>query len=1084
MSHIRSANETLLLKQPTISADHLVFVYAGELWRTGLDGANPQRLTAQEGQKLHPSLSPDGRWIAFSGNYDGNVSVYIMAIDGGSPRRLTYHPGEDVVRGWTPDGAVLFASARDGISPRVRRLYRISPEGGHPTVLPMPTAERVTYGPDGRRIAYTPYFEGFWSWKRYRGGMTVPIWVLDLDSYDHVEIPHQNASDTFPCWMDDGIYFLSDRNGIMNLFRFDPADNTVTQQTFHDDFDIRSLSAGAGRLVYEQGGRVHLFTPGSGARQTLTIRIAADLPATRPHYQPLAAHIRNVAISPTGKRALFEARGEIVTVPAGKGDIRNLTHSPGVADRDPAWSPDGRSIAYFSDASGEYELVVSDQKGEQKRSYTLGKASFFYEPLWSPDSRRIAFSDKALNLYYLTIESGEIIQVDSDTYDHPVRSLDPVWSPDSAWLAYTRRLPNHLRAVFLYRLADPHVHQVSDGMSDTVNACFSRDGKYLYFAASVNYGLNTGWLDMSSFERPVYRNLYVAVLSAADPSPLAPESDEEEESDERQAAEKAPAEHGSDPGEKSGEAGGHKPAAPVMRIDLDGLDQRIVALPLPPGDYFRLQAGDGKLFYMQSGPGRWVDPDGAPNGNRLQVYDTKTRKSSLFVEQLRNYWLTADGKKLMYLAAASPTYAIVDVEKPPQPDEGKLNLNGAEILVDPQAEWRQIYQEAYRIQRDYFYDPEMHGLDWPATVEKYRPLLAHVGHRDDLNYLLMELMGELVVGHAYVGMGDIPAPRPVQVGLLGADYEVVDGLYRIRRIYAGLNWQPALRAPLTEPGVNVREGEYILAVNGRPLRAPASIFQLFEQTAGRITELRVGSTPNEADARTVTVRPIDSEARLRHWSWVEENRCKVDRLSGGRVAYIYMADTSWSGYESFNRYYFSQLDKQAVILDERYNGGGSVADYVIDLLNRPLLSRWATREGLPFNTPNASIPGPKVMLINERAGSGGDALPLFFRRRGLGKLVGTRTWGGLIGIYDYPSLIDGGFLSAPRLAIFSPEGEWEVENEGVAPDIAVEMTPKLVIAGGDPQLEKGLELVLAELEQAPPQIAPRPTAIRRALEKG
>jgi tricorn protease len=459
----------------------------------------------------------------------------------------------------------------------------------------------------------------------------------------------------------------------------------------------------------------------------------------------------------------------------------------------------------------------------------------------------------------------------------------------------------------------------------------------------------------------------------------------------------------------------------------------------------------------------------------------KARTSAVFVEKVRDYWVSANGKKLMYQAGTPPTFAIVDVDKPPQPDDGKLNLDAAEILVDPHAEWQQIFQEAYRIHRDYFYDPHMHGLNWQATAEKYRAFLAHLGHRDDLNYLLAELSGELVVGHAYVGMGDIPAPKPVQVGLLGADYEVVDGAYRIQRIYAGLNWQPELRAPLTEPGVNVRVGEYILAVNGRTLRAPTSIYQLFEQTADRITELRVSTTPDEADARNVTVRPIDDESRLRHWSWVEQNRRMVGQLSGGRVAYIYMADTGQIGYEAFNRYYFSQLDKQAVVLDERFNGGGKVADYVVDLLNRPVLSHWATREGRPFSSPNASIFGPKVMIINELSGSGGDALPLFFRRRGLGTLVGKRTWGGLIGIYDYPTLIDGGMFTSPRLAIYSPDGQWEVENEGVAPDIEIEMTPKLVIEGHDPQLEQAVALVLAELERAPRAMALRPAPVQRAV---
>jgi tricorn protease len=1069
------STETLLLKQPTISTNHVVFVYAGDLWIADLDGKRPQRLTAQKGRKLNPMFSPDGRWIAFSGDYDGNLSVYVIPIEGGAPRRLTYHPGEDFVRGWTPDGkSILLASARESVTARVRRLFTVSADGGPLTALLMPTAERAAFSPDGRQLAYTPYYEAFWSWKRYRGGRTVPIWLLDLATNEHIEIPHENASDTFPCWGDNAVFFLSDRAGIMNLFRYDLGTRAVTQRTFHEDFDVRSLTSGADRLAYEQSGRLHLYDPSDGRTQTLSISIAADLPYTRPQYQKVAPHIETCGLSPTGVRAVLEARGEILTVPLEKGDIRNLTNTPGVCERSPAWSPDGQSIAYFSDASGEYELIISDQKGIQKRSYSLGKPSFFHTPVWSPDSKRIAYTDKALNLAYLTVADGLIVHVDTDTYDHPVRSLNPMWSPDGAWLVYTKRLPSHLRAVFLYELASGRIHQVSDGMSDAISACFSRDGKLLYFAASVNFGLNTGWLDMSSYERPVNRSLYVAVLQAADQSPLAPESDEEPPAP-GQVIASTSAEPTTD----------DQPPQPVaVQIDLDGLGQRIIALPIPPGDYQRLQVAEGKLFYLENASKLWIDPEAAPGANTLHAYDTKARKSAVFLEKVRDFWVSADGKKLLYQAGEPPVYAIVSVDKPPKSEDGKLNLDEAELLVDPRAEWQQIYQEAYRIHRDYFYDPAMHGLDWAATHAKYRPFLAHIGHRDDLNYLLAELSGELVVGHAYVDRGDIPAPAPVSVGLLGADYDIVDDYYRIRRIYSGLNWHPELRAPLTEPGVNVREGEYILAVNGRPVRAPTSIYQLFEKTADRITELLVGPSPNESDARLVTVRPITNEIPLRHWSWVEHNRKLVDRLSDGRVAYIYMADTAVNGYESFNRYYFSQLDKQAVVLDERYNGGGSIADYIIDLLNRPLLSYWATREGRTFTSPNASISGPSVMITNELAGSGGDALPLFFRRRGLGTIVGKRTWGGLIGIYDYPKLMDGGFFSSPRLAIYSPSGEWEVENEGVAPDVEVEMTPKLVIEGHDPQLERAVELVLAALAANPPSVPPRPAPVRRAASKG
>ena len=1116
--------ETLLLKQPTISADEIVFLYAGDLWIANLDGSHARRLTAQKGRKAAPLFSPDGSQIAFSANYDGNLSVYVIPRAGGSPRRLTFHPYEDWVRGWTPDGQqVLFTSARDSFSFRARRLFTVGLDGGLPTTLPMPMGDRGAYAPDGKSLAYTAYAEAFWSWKRYRGGQTVPIWVLDLASYDYVQVPHENASDSFPCWVGDTLYFLSDRAGTMNVFRWQRAAGQVQQVTHHTDFDVRSLTSGAGRLAYEQAGRLHLIDPAAGeALTTLSIAISADLPYTRPTYQKEQRHIENAGISPTGQRAIFEVRGDILTFPAKKGELRNLTRTSGAAERYPAWSPDGQSIAYFSDASGEYQLVITDQKGQQKDVITPGRPSFFYSPVWSPDGKKIAFTDKGLNLYFVTLDSKAVTRVDSDTYDHPERSLNPAWSPDSQWLTYTKRLDNHIRAVFLFSLVTGNASQVTDGMSDTTGACFSRDGKYLFFAASSNYGLNTGWLDMSSYERPVRRSLYVAVLNCEDPSPLLPESDEEKmngadesskngdegdepddrDSDDQESGDQDSDDQGSgdqasavqEPGDQGlgGEnhtaekdeqpKPGDKPptpkAPPVVKIDLEGLDQRILALPLPERGYCCLQTAENRLFYLEYVPNQWLESE-VP-AFLLHCYDLKERKSEVFVDKVQDFWVSANGKKLMYRADGRPRFAIVGVDKKPHGDDGTLNLNGLELAVDPRAEWQQMFREGYRIHRDFFYDPHLHGLDLEAAYQKYLPFLAHVGHRDDLNYLLAEFSGELVSGHAYVSGGDIPSADWVGVGLLGADVELTeDGYYRIKHIYPGQNWHPEMRSPLTEPGVNVREGELILAVNGRALRSPANFYQAFEKTAERITDVLVGPSPDETQARTVMVRPIGSDLPLRHWNWVEGNRKKVSELSNGRVAYVYLPDTAGAGYSNFNRYYFAQLDKQAVVLDERFNGGGSVADYIIDLIDRPLLSYWATREGKPFTTPNASIFGPRVMIINELAGSGGDALPLYFRRRGLGKLVGKRTWGGLIGIYDYPPLIDGGFFTSPRMAIYSPDGQWEVENEGVAPDIEIEMTPKEVIAGRDPQLEAAVAVVLAELEAAPFTRAPRPAPADR-----
>jgi len=1063
-----SADQARLLRQPTVSRDHVAFVYANDLWVVARGGGDARRLTTHEGLESFPAFSPDGRHIAFTGEYDGNLDVFVVPTAGGEPRRLTYHPRADILRGWTPDGQrILFASSRVSVPIGFSRLWTVSIDGGMPEALPMPMANKGVFSPDGKRMAYVRLIEAFSAWRHYRGGRTTAVWLFDLDDHEVEKIPRDNSNDTDPMWIGDNIYFLSDRNHTMNLFSFDILSKEVKQLTSHEDFDIKSAGAGGGVIVYEQAGYLHLFDPAVGASSQIAVEIRGDLPGRRVHIARVADLIKSAALSPTGKRAVIEARGDIFTVPADKGDFRNLTQSPGINDRYPSWSPDGARIAWFSDRGGEYGLMLVDQLGSEPAvRIGLDNPSFYYAPIWSPDSQKIVFADKRLNLWVVDVEGQRVTRIDKDTYDHPYRSLDHVWSPDSRWIAYSKRLDNHLHAVFVYSLQEGKSYRLTDGLSDALSPAFDRSGKYLYFLASTDYALNTGWLDMTSYERPFTYGAYLMVLRADVPSPLLPESDEEEASpkpaakeEEKQKTEKA----------EEGEE------APEVEIDLDGLDQRILALDIPLRPYTDLKAGEaGIIFYAQTVPNQ--------SGLTLHRYDLKEKKSEPFMSGIFGYTISSDGKKLLYMGERR-SMGIVDAKGKPKPGDGRLETGRLQMRVDPRAEWAQIYREGWRINRDFLYDAQMHGADWDAMYDKYKPFLAHVAHRSDLSYVLQNLIGELTIGHSGAGGGSMPSPDRVSVGLLGADFEVSGGWYRIKKIYHGENWNPGLRAPLTAPGLEVSEGDYILEVNGLPVKPPANIYRAFEGTADRQTALRINSNPSLEESRIVTVVPVADEGGLRSRAWIESNRRKVDEMSQGRLAYVYLPNTGRSGYTNFNRYYFAQQHKEGAIIDERFNGGGSAADYFVDLMSRPLMNYWATRDGEEFTTPAAQIFGPKVMIINEFAGSGGDALPYYFRFRKIGPLVGKRTWGGLVGHHGGCDLIDGGRISSPNLAFYNIQGEWDVENIGVAPDIEVEQTPSLVIRGQDPQLERAVQEALRLLDENPVRHTPRPASIDRVSNK-
>lgn len=1042
-----------LYQSPTISRTQVVFVYAGDLWIVGREGGTARRLTTGVGVERSPVFSPDGAWIAFTGEYDGNADVYVVAAAGGVPRRLTYHPGDDEVAGWTNDGKqVLFASGRSSTS-NYARLFTMPLDGGLPTEIPLPMASEGSFSPDGAYIAYQPLTQWQPDWKRYNGGQTARIWIARLSDSTVEKLPRENSNDRNPMWIGDKIYFLSNRDGAVTLYAYDTKTKTVARLVKNDGLDIKSAGACSDAIAYEQFGTLYVYDIASGRSRKLDITVEGDFQGVRARFEKVGNRISSASISPTGARAVFEARGEILTVPAKKGDPRNLTSTPGVMERDPSWSPDGRWIAYFSDESGEYALHLRDQMGEgETKKIDLGKpSSFYYAPVWSPDSKRIAYSDRRLQLWYVDVEKGgPPVKVDENPIGFRDSVLEPRWSPDGKWLVYAKQLDNTLRAVFVYSLETGRATQITDGLGDARFPVFDKSGKYIYFTASTDVGPSLSWADLSGIDHQVTRSVYAVVLAADVASPLAPESDEEKVAAEKPAAEKTD--------EKPAEKAGEKPESASTRIDFDGIDQRIVALPIPPRNYQALFAGKPNVLFILEAAG---------NGPQtLQRFDLEKRKLDTAAEGVFAVDVSADGEKLLYLQGNRWTIAPANMPAPP--GEGVLNTQAMEVYVDPRVEWRQMYKEVWRGERDFFYDPNHHGLDLEKASRLYEPYLDAVAHRSDLNYLFREMLNQLTIGHMFIGGGDEPRPNFVPGGLLGADYTIENGRYRFARVYNGENWNPGLRAPLTQPGAAVKAGEYLIAVRGRDLRATDNVYRAFENTAGKQITIKVGSKPDGSDAREITVVPVDNEYGLRNLAWIEDNRRKVDQMSGGRLAYIYVPNTGGGGFASFNRYFFAQTNREGAVVDERFNGGGLLADYIVNYLSRPQLSaihfRYGTRD---VRVPGGAIYGPKVMLINEMAGSGGDALPWYFKKMKIGPIVGKRTWGGLVAAFPAPILMDGGFVTSPDAAVYGLEGAWEVENAGVAPDVEVELDPAAWRAGHDPQLEKAVELLLDDLKRNP-----------------
>lgn len=1052
-------------QSPAISRSHVAFVYAGSVWVVERTGGEARRLTSAPGDESSPFFSPDGSLVAFSKTAGGNTDVYVAPVTGGDVRRLTFHPEIDLAGGWTPDGQnVLFRSTRASAQILFTyRFYTVPVRGGFETELPLPIGASGSFSPDGTLIAYTPYRNLGEFWRNYRGGRTTPIWIAKLSDNSIEEIPRRNSNDSYPMWIGDSIYFVSDRTLTANLFAYDLRSKKITQLTRFEKYDIRSASAGGDTIVFVREGAIHLYDLKTNQARPVDIRISADFAEVKPRKLKAERWLYDYNLSPTGAQMVLEVRGEIFIFDSEKNSFRNLTQSSGVAERSPVWSPDGKAIAYFSDESGEYQLHVRATGGEGNvhKIPIEPQASFYKEPVWSPDSKKIAFSDKRLALWFVDLETGAAHKVDVSTFAQQ-SAFQPAWSPDSRWVAYSKTMPNRLSVIHLYSLETAKTYALTGANLDAENPVFDKNGQYLYFNASTNAApAKLRGVSMSAalvFAPLVTRRVYSVVLQKDGNSPLTPLKDQASAARELRSG-----------------------------IDLENIERRILPLPFPTHNFADLAAGrPGVLFIL----GKWVDTSGgeSPPSRTLYKIDLATRKYEKYGEDIREYRVSFDGGRLFYPKAGKAS--LISTDATPKAEEGKLDLSSMEFDLEPRAEWRQMFDEVWRIERDYLYYTDLQGQNLAALKEKYAAYLPNVVTRSDLNTLFREMLSHVAISHLTVGGGDVPAPseasRRENTGVLGADFRIEQGHYRITHIYRGDNSSPALRGPLSQPGkLEVKEGDYLLAVDGDEVKATENLYQYFRGKAGKPTELKIAAQPDGAGAQVVTVVPIASDSLLRDFERVENNRRRVRELSGGKLAYIYLPNVQREGYEIFNRDFYAQLDKQGLIIDERFNAGGYASDYIIDALKRQPLNAYAFRDGATIDFPADIMPGPRVMLTSEFAGSGGDSLPWLFRQARLGLLVGQRTAGFGIGHYvNVPNLLDGGDVAAPNRAFINPRtGAFDIENNGVTPDIQLAWTPADWHRGRDTQLERAVQVALDALKKIPPTKPSTRPSPNRARER-